>query len=82
MNARAKNFSVANEGSPIVYGSVDAGKVTYRLADGKVFRLSSEDARQVPHPRWAYLEREWNRPALEEYERQEADTLAKVLAER
>lgn len=55
MSRRSLNFIAANEVSPIVYQSVDARKcVTIRLADGKVFRLNAEDARQVPSPRWAY----------------------------
>lgn len=53
MTARARNFSIANEASPVVYGSVDDHRVTYRLADGKIFRLNADEARQVP-PRWAF----------------------------
>lgn len=54
MTARARNFLLANEVSPVVYGSVDAGRVTFRLANGKVFRLNREDARKLPHPRWEF----------------------------
>lgn len=80
MNSRAKNFALANENSPAVYCSVDAGKVTYRLADGKVFRLSAQDARQVT-PRWVYLERDWHKPALDAFDREQAKTLRRVEAE-
>lgn len=81
MSARAKNFAVANEGSPVVYGSVDDGKVTYRLADGKVFNLNTAEARQVPRPRWAFIQAEWDEPALREHRRAEAETLRRVQAE-
>lgn len=54
MNARARNFIAANEASPIVYGSVDDGRVTYRLENGKVFCLNADEARQVPHRKWAF----------------------------
>lgn len=56
MNARARNFLAANEISPVVYGSVDEGRVTYRLADGKMFYLNEVEARLAPNPRWAFLE--------------------------
>lgn len=81
MSARARNFAVANEGSPIVYGSVDGNRVTYRLADGKMFNLNAAEARQIRKPRWAYLEDDWNSPALKAHEREERETLRRVQAE-
>jgi hypothetical protein len=81
VNARARNFLAANEASPVVYGSVDDGCVTYRLADGKMFHLNVIEARAAPNPRWAFVEREMNSPALAEYERGEAEMLGRVLAE-
>jgi len=81
MNARARNFLAANETSPVVYGSVDDGCVTYRLADGKMFYLNVIEARQAPNPRWAFVEREMNAAALAEHERGETETLGRVIAE-
>ena len=81
MNARARNFIAANEVSPVVYGSVDDGRVTYRLADGKMFRLNVDEARQVPNPRWAFLEREMNAKALAAAEREETNLYRKLKAE-
>lgn len=54
MNARARSFVAANEDSPVVYGSVDGNCVTYRLANGKIFRLTLLEARQTPEPKWAH----------------------------
>lgn len=81
MNARARNFLAANELSPVVYGSVEEGKVTYRLENGQTFRLSVVEAREAPHPRWAHLEREMGAAALAEHLLNEAQTLVRVLAE-
>lgn len=81
MNARARNFLAANEVSPVVYGSVDGGRVTYRLADGKMFRLNTEEARQVPNPRWAFVEREMNARALAAAEREEDRLYHRMRAE-
>lgn len=81
MNARARNFLAANEVSPVVYGSVDGGKVTYRLANGQMFHLNETEARQAPHPRWAFAEREMNETALDAAKREEAALLESILAE-
>jgi hypothetical protein len=53
MTRRAQNFALANEDSPVVYASVDGPRVTYRLANGKLFRLNATEARQV-NPLWAW----------------------------
>lgn len=74
MNARARNFIAANELSPVVYGSVDGNCVTYRLADGKIFRLTTAEAQWAPNPRWAFR-------ALFQHRNEEAALLAKVEAE-
>lgn len=81
MNARARNFLAANELSPVVYGSVAENGVVYRLADGKMFNLSMIEARQAPHPRWAFAEAQMNVPALAEHDRDNAATLERVLRE-
>lgn len=81
MNARARNFLAANELSPVVYGSVDGNCVTYRLQNGKRFNLTVIEAKQVPRPRWAFLEAEMHPCALKKHHQDERDTLAKVLAE-
>lgn len=81
MNARARSFLAANENSLVVYGSVDGNFVTYRLENGKVFRLNAIEARQVPHPRWAFSEREMNAEALQAHEREEAALYEKMRAE-
>ncbi len=74
MNARARNFITANEDSPVVYGSVDDNCVTYRLANGKMFHLNAEEARQADNPRWAFR-------ILAAHERENAALLAKVELE-
>lgn len=81
MSNRARNFIAANEISPVVYGSVDDRRVTYRLANGKMFHLNTEEARQAPNPRWAFVERENNAKALAEHEREEAALLKRLEAE-
>ena len=74
MNARARNFLRCNEESPVVYGSVDDNCVTYRLANGKMFHLNAEEARQAANPLWAFT-------ILAEHRREEAALLNKVMAE-
>ncbi|HSE73955.1 MAG TPA: hypothetical protein VLB05_05535 [Dongiaceae bacterium] len=83
MNARARNFLVANQASPVVYGSVADGCVTYRLADGKMFRLNASEARQAPNPRWAFHARVGRRlpKALRRHGEEEAALLARLTAE-
>lgn len=81
MSARARNFLAANDRSPVVYGSVDDAGVTYRLADGKVFRLNTREARQAPHPRWAFAEAEMNSRALKAASREERELLANLIEE-
>ena len=81
MNARTRNFLAANELSPVVYGSVDKGRVTYRLANGKMFRLNAEEARQAPNPRWAFAEREMNARALAASKREDAILYKRARAE-
>ena len=79
---RALNLISANEESPVVYGSVDHDNVTYRLANGKMFRLNAEEARCAPNLRWAYAERQLGRDALAEHDRDNAALLAKLERER
>jgi hypothetical protein len=74
MNARARNFLAANEVSPVVYGSVDDQCVTYRLANGKTFRMTPAEASQLPHPWWAHY-------TLQQHRNEELALLAKVEAE-
>ncbi len=74
MNTRARNFVRCNEESPVVYGSVDEGRVTYRLANGKMFYLNAEEARQADNPRWAFR-------IMAAHERENAELLAKVERE-
>lgn len=81
MSRRCLNFIRANELSPIVYQSVDQSCVTIRLADGKVFNLSSSEIRQIPHPRWKYAEREMNATALAAAIRENAELLQAMLLE-
>lgn len=81
MSARSRNFLAANEISDVVYGSVDGNCVTYRLADGKMFYLNAEEARQAPNPRWAFMEREMNAKALAEHVQEEAIMLSRIQAE-
>jgi hypothetical protein len=81
MSARARNFILANELSPVVYHSIDEAEAAFRLANGKMFRMTVEEARQIPKPRWAYLEREAHPTALKEYSQAEAETLKSVLLE-
>jgi hypothetical protein len=47
---------IANQQSPVVYASVDADGVTYRLQDGKRFTLDAAVARAAGVPRFAHLE--------------------------
>jgi hypothetical protein len=54
MTRRAQSFMLANEASPVVYGSVDDNRVTYRLANGKTFRLNAAEAREAA-PQWAFV---------------------------
>jgi hypothetical protein len=75
MNARARNFLAANEVSPVVYGSVDSGCVTYRLADGKTFRMTPAEASHLPRPWWAHY-------TLQQHRNEELILLAKVQAEQ
>lgn len=81
MNARARNFLAASEVSPVVYCSADDGKVTYRLADGKMFHLNSAEARQAPNPRWVFAEREANSDAIRHHKTEEHKLLAKLETE-
>lgn len=74
MNARARNFIAANEISPVVYGSVDEGCVTYRLQDGKTFRMTPAEAGELPHPWWAHK-------TLKQHRNEELTLLATVQAE-
>lgn len=74
MNVRARNFLAANETSPVVYGSVDECGVTYRLANGQVFRLGPIEAQEITNPWWAYR-------ALSGHRNEELALLAKVEAE-
>lgn len=74
MNARARNFLAANEVSPVVYGSVDECGVTYRLANGQVFRLGPVEAQEIVNPWWAHR-------ALKQHRNEELALLAKVEAE-
>ncbi len=62
MNApteKAREFMTANEASPVVSGYAiepdprKPGKGgCYTLKDGRMFRLSLEDCRSMPAPRW------------------------------
>lgn len=81
MNARSRNFILANEVSPVVYGSVDGNCITYRLQDGKMFHLNAEEARAAPNPRWAFVEAEMNAVAIKHQRRENGDMLRKVEAE-
>jgi hypothetical protein len=74
MNARARNFAAANEVSPVVYGSVDDNCVTYRLANGKIFRLTVKEAQEAPDPQWIHR-------CLAMHRDEERELLAKVEAE-
>lgn len=56
MVARIRSFIAANALSPVVYFSAEGASVTYRLADGKLFRLSSREARDAGPPRLEHLE--------------------------
>lgn len=81
MNARARNFLAASEVSPVVYCSADDGRVTYRLADGKMFYLNTAEARQAPNPRWVWLEHEANSNAARLHKTEERKLLAKLTTE-
>lgn len=74
MNARTRNFIIANEVSPVVYGSVDGNCVTYRLENGQTFRLSANDAREASQPKWAFS-------ILARHRQEEKQLLAKLEAE-
>lgn len=74
MNARARNFLAANEVSPVVYGSADETCVTFRLDNGKTFRMTPAEARELPHP-W------WKHHTLQQHRKEELALLAKVEAE-
>lgn len=78
---RARNFITANEVSPVVYGSMDGSCVTYRLANGQMFRLHAIDARQAPNPRWAYLEKEMLGDVPAKLERENAELLKRMERE-
>lgn len=58
LSGTARNFLFHNAGSPVVYGSVEGQGCTYRLANGRTFRLSSADCQHVGHPRWAHIQEE------------------------
>lgn len=74
MNARARNFIAANELSPVVYGSVDGNCVTYRLDNGKMFRLTLLEAQEIRDPWWAHR-------TLAQHRNEELALLTKVQAE-
>jgi hypothetical protein len=74
MNARARNFIAANEDSPVVYFSQDDNFVTFRLASGKVFNMTAQEAQEVPAPRLAYR-------VLKQHRKEEMALLAKVETE-
>lgn len=77
MSARARSFLNANELSPVVYGSVDGNCVTYRLASGKVFRLSTAEAATIPEPRWSFNRKQ----KLAQHRNEELELLAKLERE-
>lgn len=58
MTGRARNFRTANEQSFVEYASVDRarGECFYRLENGKIFRLTVAEARDVEPVRWVHLE--------------------------
>lgn len=74
MNRRALNFLAANEASPVVYGSVDEAGVTYRLANSKMFRLTTAEAREASRPWWAHS-------TLAQHRNEELILLSKLQAE-
>lgn len=58
MTSKAHQFLMANEQSPVVYGSVigRGGRgCHYRLQDGRNFRLGAKDCKDVGHPRWQHM---------------------------
>jgi hypothetical protein len=90
MTLKTHLFLEANARSPVVYGSVDGNRCTYRLRDGSVWTLSRREAAGIGHPRWAHLEasyraavieREWHAPAIKEYRANERALLDKLSAE-
>lgn len=57
MTKNAEAFKKANAKSPVIEGhviSLEHGGGQYTLRDGKVFRLSAEECREVGEVRWAY----------------------------
>lgn len=53
MTRRAASFMAANEASPVTYCSADGNRVTFRLENGKTFRLNAAEARETK-PLWAW----------------------------
>lgn len=58
MTSRARNFRKANAQSFVEYASIDRtrGECFYRLENGKLFRLTVSEARDVEPVRWVHLE--------------------------
>jgi hypothetical protein len=52
---RARTFQAANLESPVVYYSAEGGAVTYRLENGRTFRLSRSESLRAGPPRLAHL---------------------------
>ena len=77
---KAARFVEANRLSPVVYGSVDDHRFTYRLADGSTWTFPRREAREIGHPRWAHLEVE-RRRGLIRHAKEERELLEKVEAE-
>ena len=61
ISLKAHRFTIANERSPVVYGSVDEHLCTFRLQDGTTWTFSRREAATMGHPRWAYLKAPDNR---------------------
>jgi len=52
---KAARFMAANKEIPVVSGAgMPGGGGTYTLKDGRSFRLSLEDMRSMPMPKWPW----------------------------
>lgn len=52
---RAAAFMAANAQSPVVSGEAfPSGGAHYRLEDGSEYKLTLEDCRSMPMPRWLH----------------------------
>lgn len=66
----AKAFVKANDESPVVSGhtiTLKSGGGQYELQDGRIFRLTAEESRALPHgyPKWYFPKEMFGYPSMD-----------------